>query len=93
MFTHESGIHVDGVLKFSYTYESFLPDEIGASRRIVVGKHSGKHAIWDKLKEMGIHVDKTQLMQIVEIVKATGEEKKRSLTDEELKTIALETLS
>ncbi len=93
MFTHESGIHVDGVLKFSYTYESFLPDEIGASRRIVVGKHSGKHAIWDKLKEMGIHVDKTQLMQIVEIVKAKGEEKKRSLTDEELKTIALETLS
>jgi hypothetical protein len=42
---------------------------------------------------MGILVDKTQLMQIVEIVKATGEEKKRSLTDEELKTIALETLS
>ncbi len=60
MFTHESGIHVDGILKFSYTYESFLPDEIGASRRIVVGKHSGKHAVWDKLKEMGIEVDKKQ---------------------------------
>jgi homocitrate synthase NifV len=93
MFTHESGIHVDGVLKFSYTYESFSPDEIGASRRIVVGKHSGKHAIWDKLREMGIEVDKKQLMEIVDAVKTNAEEKKRSLTDEELKTIALETLN
>jgi homocitrate synthase NifV len=92
MFTHESGIHVDGILKFSYTYESFLPDEIGASRRIVVGKHSGKHAVWDKLREMGIEVDKKQLMEIVDAVKTNAEEKKRSLTDEELRAIASKTL-
>jgi isopropylmalate/homocitrate/citramalate synthase len=92
MFTHESGIHVDGVLKFPYTYESFLPDEIGASRRIVVGKHSGKHAVWDKLNDMGIAVDKAQLMQIVDAVKLRAEEKKGSIRDDELKTIALELL-
>ena len=83
---------MDGVLKFPYTYESFLPDEIGASRRIVVGKHSGKHAIWDKLNDMGIRVDKAQLMPIVDAVKLRAEEKKGSITDDELKTMALELL-
>jgi homocitrate synthase NifV len=92
MFTHESGIHVDGVLKYPYTYESFLPDEIGASRRIVIGKHSGKHAVWDKLKSLGFEVNKEDLMKIVEIVKKRAEERKSALTDDELKQIALEVL-
>ncbi|MEE8167413.1 MAG: homocitrate synthase family protein [Candidatus Hydrothermarchaeales archaeon] len=89
MFTHESGIHVDGVLKFPYTYESFLPDEIGASRRIVIGKHSGKHAVWDKLTELGIDTDKEQLIAILEAVKQSSMERKSALTDAELKKIAL----
>lgn len=89
MFTHESGIHVDGVLKFPYTYESFLPDEIGASRKIVIGKHSGKHAVWDKLKELGIEVSKEQLMEIVEEVKTISQKRKSAIRDEELKEIAL----
>lgn len=90
MFTHESGIHVDGVLKYPYTYESFMPDEIGASRRIVIGKHSGKHAVWDKLKEMGIDTDKEKLLEIVNIIKESSENRKSSITDEELKQIANE---
>lgn len=90
MFTHESGIHVDGVLKYPYTYESFMPDEIGASRRIVIGKHSGKHAVWDKLKELGIEVDKRKLLEIVAIVKESAESRKSSITDEELIQIANE---
>jgi len=88
MFTHESGIHVDGVLKYPYTYESFLPDEIGASRKIVIGKHSGKHAVWDKLKELGMEVDKEQLIKIVDAVKQTSQERKSAITDRELKEIA-----
>ena len=88
MFTHESGIHVDGVLKFPYTYESFLPDEIGMSRRIVIGKHSGKHAVWDKLKELGIEVSKDELLEIVGAVKEVAISRKSALTDEELKAIA-----
>lgn len=93
MFTHESGIHVDGVLKFPYTYESFLPDEIGASRKIIIGKHSGKHAVWDKLKELGIEVSKEELHKIVTKVKETAVKRKSALTDEELKQIAEEVLN
>lgn len=92
MFTHESGIHVDGVLKYPYTYESFMPDEIGASRRIIIGKHSGKHAVWDKLKELDIDVDKQQLLEIVAIIKKSAESRKSSITDEELKKIANEVM-
>ncbi|MEE9564458.1 MAG: homocitrate synthase family protein [Candidatus Hydrothermarchaeaceae archaeon] len=90
MFTHESGIHVDGVLKYPYTYESFMPDEIGASRRIIIGKHSGKHAVWDKLKELGIEVDKRKLLEIVGVIKESAESRKSSITDEELIQIANE---
>jgi homocitrate synthase NifV len=88
MFTHESGIHVDGILKFPYTYESFMPDEIGASRKIIIGKHSGKHAVWDKLKELGIEANKEQLMAVVEAVKQHSVERKSAITDEELKALA-----
>ncbi|MFH1773513.1 MAG: homocitrate synthase family protein [Methanobacteriota archaeon] len=88
MFTHESGIHVDGVLKYPHTYESFLPDEIGTSRKIVIGKHSGKHAVWDKLKELGINASKEQLIKIVDVVKRSSQERKSAITDEELREIA-----
>lgn len=90
MFTHESGVHVDGVLKYPYTYESFMPDEIGASRRIIIGKHSGKHAVWDKLTELGIDVNKEQLLEIVSIIKESAESRKSSITNAELKQIANE---
>jgi len=90
MFTHESGIHVDGILKYPYTYESFMPDEIGASREIVIGKHSGKHAVWDKLNELGIDVTKEQLLEILSIIKESSESRKSSITDAELKQIAHE---
>lgn len=93
MFTHESGIHVDGVLKFPYTYESFMPDEIGASRRIVIGKHSGKHAVWAKLRELGIEADKDELLKVVEEVKKLSMERKSAITDNELKGIAQKLLS
>ncbi len=88
MFTHESGIHVDGVLKFPYTYESFLPDEVGASRKIIIGKHSGKHAVWDKLEKLGIHADKDQLLRVVEAVKERSEKRKSAIPDKQLLKMA-----
>jgi homocitrate synthase NifV len=93
MFTHESGIHVDGVLKYPYTYESFLPDEIGASRKIIIGKHSGKHAVWDKLKELGVEVDKDQLIEILDVIKERSQKRKSAIKDKELKKIAREIIS
>jgi|TARA_B100000315_G_scaffold259923_1_gene318104 homocitrate synthase NifV len=88
MFTHESGIHVDGVLKNPYTYESFMPDEIGASRNIVIGKHSGKHAVWDKLKKLGIETEKEDLLKIVELVKNQSANRKSAINNKELVKIA-----
>jgi homocitrate synthase NifV len=93
MFTHESGIHVDGVLKYPYTYESFLPDEIGASRKITIGKHSGKHAVWDKLLELGIEVSKDELVEIVEVIKERSQKRKSAIKDKELKKIANDIVS
>jgi homocitrate synthase NifV len=93
MFTHESGIHVDGVLKYPYTYESFLPDEIGASRKIIIGKHSGKHAVWDKLQELGIEVSKEQLLEIVEAIKERSQKRKSAIKDSGIKKIAEDIIS
>jgi len=93
MFTHESGIHVDGVLKYPYTYESFLPDEIGASRKIIIGKHSGKHAVWDKLQELGVEVSKEELLVVVEVIKERSQKRKSAIKDSELKKIAEKVIS
>jgi len=53
-FAHEAGIHQDGVLKNPMTYEIMAPETVGLSRnRLVLGKHSGRHAFRDKLAQMG----------------------------------------
>ena len=53
-FAHEAGIHVHGVLSNPATYEPISPEEVGNRRRIVLGRHSGKHAVAWALKRMGI---------------------------------------
>ena len=53
-FAHESGIHQDGMLKNAQTYEIMTPESVGLSAsKIVLGKHSGRHAFREKLKELG----------------------------------------
>jgi D-citramalate synthase len=56
-FTHESGIHTHGVLSNPATYEPISPELVGASRRIVVGKHAGSHGIEAVLRSMGLTCD------------------------------------
>ncbi|WP_423793028.1 homocitrate synthase family protein [Methanocaldococcus indicus] len=73
VFSHESGIHVDAVIKNPLTYEPFLPEKIGLKRNIILGKHSGKNAIRYKLELMGIKVDEDKLNKIVEKVKELRE--------------------
>ena len=72
-FSHESGIHVHGVVSNPITYEPILPEEVGQSRRIVIGKHSGTHAIQKVLKEHGYTLDHIQVRQILERVKELGD--------------------
>jgi homocitrate synthase NifV len=84
VFAHESGIHADGVLKNPKTYEAFSPDEVGLQRQIVIGKHSGTHALKVKFNEYGIELTKKELAELLPKVRSLAVELKRSLFDKEL---------
>ena len=84
-FAHESGIHADGVLKDSETYEAFTPQEVGAERQLVIGKHSGKKAILAKFeKEYGIELTEEEAESLLPKVRSLAVELKRALFDKEL---------
>src|ERR1700676_3886199 len=56
-FAHEAGIHQDGVLKYKLTYEIMRPESVGiSSNKLVLGKHSGRHAFADRLKQLGVEL-------------------------------------
>ncbi len=86
-FAHESGIHVHGVLGSAATYEPLTPEIVGNTRRIVLGKHTGAHAISAKLEEIGIKADRRQASEISERVKKIGDMGKK-MTDADLTAIA-----
>lgn len=67
LFDVESGVHVDGLTKDRQCYEPFAPDSVGARRRIVIGKHSGKRALLLKLAELGLsgEYDLYHLLELV----------------------------
>jgi homocitrate synthase NifV len=83
-FAHESGIHAHGVLKNPSTYEPFAPEEVGWERRLVVGKHSGRHLLSNLLEQHGIKLDAEQTQSILERVRHLCGQSKRNLTVEEL---------
>lgn len=72
-FAHESGIHVHGVLSHPLTYEPIDPSIVGAERLIVLGKHSGKHAVEYVLKQMGIEPREEVVTKVLSIVKDLGD--------------------
>src|SRR4051795_1157496 len=77
-FAHESGIHQDGVLKERSTYEIMDPTEIGLeSNSIVLGKHSGRHALQDALEELGFAVDGAALNAAFKRFKELADKKKK----------------
>ncbi|NJP36653.1 2-isopropylmalate synthase [Alkalicoccus luteus] len=86
-FAHESGIHQDGVLKHAQTYEIITPEMVGVtSNSLVMGKHSGKHAFKDKLKQLGYDLsDEKVLEAFTEFKKLT--DTKKEVTDDDLFTI------
>lgn len=85
-FAHESGIHSDGVLKKSETYEPIKPEKVGHRRRFVLGKHVGKHVISEKIKETNTEVTPEELNRIFERVKALSDMGK-TVTDVDLQAI------
>lgn len=84
VFAHESGIHADGVLKNPKNYEVFEPGEVGLTRQLVVGKHSGSHTILHKFKEFGIDLTDKDANEILSIARSMAVDLKRTLFDKEL---------
>ncbi|MDR3353237.1 MAG: homocitrate synthase [Zoogloeaceae bacterium] len=69
-FTHEAGIHVDGLLKDPRNYQGFDPAEVGRRHRVVLGKHSGHRAVLAVYAEMGILLDTDTARRLVEALRA-----------------------
>ena len=104
-FAHEAGIHQDGMLKNAETYEIMTPESVGLNKSsLVLGKHSGKHAFSEKLKELGYDFGDNALMEVFGRFKDLSDKKKeifeedlialageRTLTyDEHIKFVSLE---
>ena len=89
-FAHEAGIHQDGVLKNPMTYEIMKPETIGlSSNRLVLGKHSGRHALRIHLKEMGYDLSDDQINLVFSKFKELAD-KKKQIEDEDLEAIVTE---
>jgi 2-isopropylmalate synthase len=89
-FAHEAGIHQDGVLKNPMTYEIMKPDTIGLSAsKLVLGKHSGRHALRSHLKEMGYDLSDEELKLVFKKFKELAD-KKKHVVDEDLEVIITE---
>jgi len=86
-FTHESGIHTQGMLANPLTYEPIAPELVGCTRRIASGKHSGSHAIKANLDSMGINPDEEQFKEILQRIKELGD-KGKTVTDADVLAIA-----
>jgi len=83
-FAHESGIHQDGVLKHAGTYEIMTPESIGLTRsNLVMGKHSGRHAFKDKIKELGFELGDNAFEDAFARFKDLAD-KKKDIYDEDL---------
>ncbi|MFA6350438.1 MAG: 2-isopropylmalate synthase [Candidatus Omnitrophota bacterium] len=94
-FRHESGIHQDGVLKERSTYEIIRPEDVGfTGTGIVLGRHSGRHALAERLKELGLKLSDQELDKVNTRFKALADKKKHifdddiiSLVEDEIKLV------
>ena len=92
VFTHESGIHVDGLLKDRGNYEAFRPEELGRAHQLVLGKHSGSHGVRDAYARLGMHLSAVQAETLLACIRAHVGATKRAPTEAELIRFYLEAL-
>lgn len=92
-FAHESGIHQHGVLNFRETYEIMTPESVGLKKNLMVlGKHSGRHAFEDRLKELGyINLGKEEINQAFKRFKDLAD-KKKNVSDGDIEAIIAENI-
>src|SRR5678816_847096 len=88
-FAHESGIHQHGMLKHHSTYEIMRPQDVGLSRSsLVLGKHSGRHAFRERVKELGFEVGDAELNRLFDEFKALAD-KKKELFDGDIEALVM----
>jgi 2-isopropylmalate synthase len=87
-FAHEAGIHQDGMLKHAETYEIMRPEDVGVLRtELVLGKHSGRHALSQRIRDLGYHLDNEQLLKVFENFKGLADRKK-TIYDADVEALA-----
>ena len=92
-FAHEAGIHQDGVLKHKQTYEIMTPESIGIpGNKLVMGKHSGRHAFDERLKHLGFNLSKEDMNRAFVRFKELAD-KKKNVYDEDIEAVVAEEVS
>ena len=90
-FAHESGIHQHGMLKHHSTYEIMRPEDVGLARSsLVLGKHSGRHALRDRIRELGFQLGEAEFDRVFTEFKALADRKKE-LFDGDIEALVLRT--
>lgn len=87
IFSHESGIHVNGIAKDHRLYEAFSPETVGLSRRVVIGKHSGTTSLRTKFEEWGLTLDERTARQLLKKIRRLAVAKKNVVEDIQLKRL------
>ena len=89
-FAHEAGIHQDGYLKERSTYEIMTPEAVGIGKsHLVLGKHSGKHALNERLESLGYHLNENELVRVFNRFKEISDRKKE-IFDADIEAIVIE---
>jgi len=89
IFAHESGIHVNGMIKSKNSYEAFEPESVGLDRLFPIGKHSGSSTLLYHLSKLGIAPNKQKVNNILPKIREIVTKRKRVLSQEELKELYL----
>jgi homocitrate synthase NifV len=89
VFRHESGIHVDGLLKDRGNYEAFAPEELGRTHELVLGKHSGTHGVRAACARLGLLLGEGQAERLLVQIRHLAVTRKQPLTDADLRHIYL----
>jgi homocitrate synthase NifV len=90
VFTHEAGIHVDGLMKDRLNYQGVDPAEMGRDHQFVLGKHSGSHAVIQAYADMGMALTREQAESLLRLVRLHAMQTKRSPATQDLRRFYLE---
>jgi len=91
VFTHEAGIHVDGLLKNVLNYQGVDPKDLGREHRVVLGKHSGSHAVIQRFRDLGIELNEIAAAQLLKRIRLHANQTKRAPSTAELMSFYRET--